>query len=58
LRGKILGEEILIPQIMLKHDQDIFLDDILLSKIERELNVKVKKVSNDGKSFINALLGI
>jgi len=58
LKGKILGEEILIPQIMLKHDQDIFLDDVLLSEVERALNVKVRKVSNDGKSFINALLGI
>ncbi|MGE5474112.1 MAG: DUF512 domain-containing protein [Ignavibacteriales bacterium] len=58
LKGKILGEEILIPEVMLKHDQDIFLDDVSLYEVERELNVKVKKVHNNGKAFVDALLGI
>jgi len=58
LKGKILGEEILIPEVMLKHDEDIFLDDVTLLEVERELNVKVKKVCSNGKAFIDALLGI
>lgn len=58
LKGKILGEEILVPEVMLKHDEDIFLDDISLGEVERALNVKVTKVCNNGKAFIDALLGI
>lgn len=58
LKGKILGEELLVPETMIKHDEDIFLDDISIHDVERELNIKVKKVANNGKDFINALLGI
>ncbi|MGE5329680.1 MAG: DUF512 domain-containing protein [Deltaproteobacteria bacterium] len=58
LKGKALGTELLIPEVMLKHDEDIFLDDVTLLQVEKELNVKVKKVCNNGKAFIDALLGI
>jgi putative radical SAM enzyme (TIGR03279 family) len=58
LKGKELGHELLIPSVMLKSDQDIFLDDVSMDQLEKELEVKVKKVYNHGREFIKAVLGI
>ena len=39
LRGKPLGERLLIPQNMLRHGERVFLDDVSLDDVERELGV-------------------
>jgi putative radical SAM enzyme (TIGR03279 family) len=41
LRKLSLGDGILIPTVMLKHDEDKFLDDMTISELERELGVPV-----------------
>jgi len=51
LRGKELGDEILIPKCMLRADSTVFLDDITVEDIERELNVKVKALTIDGSEL-------
>ncbi|MDD5924323.1 MAG: DUF512 domain-containing protein [Clostridia bacterium] len=53
-----LGEELLIPSVMLRHEQDKFLDDITLIQAEEELNVKITPVENDGEQLLKAILGI
>ena len=58
LKEKELGDELLIPSVMLKDDQDIFLDDVTLNQLSDSLGIKVKKVENDGMDFINAILNI
>ncbi len=58
LKGKDLGEELLISNSMLMRDSDIFLDDITIPQVEAELGVKVKPVKNDGFEFLDAVLGI
>jgi len=54
LKGKDLGKELLIPRVMLNHDM-IFLDDKTIEDVEKELNVKVITVENDGWDLVNKL---
>ncbi len=55
LRGKDLGEELLIPRVMLNHDM-LFLDNLTVADVERELNLKVVVVDVNGADLLNALL--
>lgn len=57
LRGKQLGNRILIPQTMLRHGEGVFLDDITLQDVERELGVPVRPVMQDGYELLLAMLG-
>lgn len=56
LKGKNLGEELIITKFMLRHDEDVFLDNMTVSDVEKELNVKVKAVDNDGFELLDALI--
>lgn len=56
LSGKELGDAILIPTSMLRHDEDIFLDNLTVSDVERELGVRVIKVQSDGFELLDELL--
>ena len=55
LKGKKLGDILLVPACMLRFERDLFLDDVSLSDIERELQIKVRVVDTDGYSFVSAL---
>ena len=57
LKGKDLGEELLIPGVMLRHEQDKFLDDGTVEDVEKALGVPVRTVDNEGSQFLMALLG-
>ncbi|MDE6748514.1 MAG: DUF512 domain-containing protein [Lachnospiraceae bacterium] len=56
LKGKALGERILLPQNVLRSGEDYFLDDITLSDMEKALQVKVDIVKSSGHDFVNAIL--
>ena len=58
LSGQNLGEELLISSAMLKHDSDIFLDDLTISDVEEKLNIKITPVENDGFALLDAILGV
>ena len=58
LKGKDLGEELIIPKVMLKADEDIFLDDVTLDEVKKALDIKITKAANDGYEYLDALLGI
>lgn len=55
LRGNDLGERLLIPVNMLRHGEDVFLDDVTLADVERELQVKVIPVNQDGFDLCDAI---
>jgi len=57
LKGKQLGEVLLIPAVMLRHNTNILLDDITLDDISRELQITIKTIMNDGEQLLNAVLG-
>ncbi|MBD1849063.1 TIGR03279 family radical SAM protein [Leptolyngbya sp. FACHB-711] len=44
LRGRDLGDGILLPAVMLKHDDERFLDDLTVSELSQALNVPILKV--------------
>lgn len=56
LKGCDIGESILIPSSMLRHNEEIFLDNVTVSDVEKALNVRVIPVENDGFSFFNELI--
>ena len=58
LKDKNLGEKLLIPSTMLRYEQDVFLDNITISEVEKELNIKVEIVPVDGREFLKSLLNI
>ena len=57
LRGKELGERLLIPQTMLRHGEGVFLDDVTLEEVEEALRVTVVPVETDGGDLLRAMLG-
>jgi putative radical SAM enzyme (TIGR03279 family) len=57
LKGHDLGDELLLPSVMLRREGDIFLDDVSLKDIEREFAIKVVPVPNDGYELLNAIIG-
>lgn len=56
LKDKDLGESLLLPNVLLRHGQDILLDDIRVRDIEEALNTKITIVNNDGGSFLKAII--
>lgn len=58
LKGRDLGERLLIPINMLRHGEDVFLDDITLSDVARELGVEVVPVNQDGFDLCDAIFEI
>lgn len=57
LSGKELGDELIVPAVMLRREGDIFLDDTSLEDLSRALNVKVTVSPNDGYELLNTVVG-
>ncbi len=58
LRGKRLGERLLISASMLRSGERVFLDDVSLDDVERELGVPVIPVAQDGYELCDAIFGL
>ncbi len=58
LKGKVLGEELLIPSVMLRAEGDMFLDSVTVEELSNRLGVKITPVNNDGFELVNGILGI
>ena len=58
LKGKDLGEQLLISSAMLRRDSDVFLDDLTISDVERELGVTLRSSDSDGYELLDAIMGI
>ncbi|MBQ8525358.1 MAG: DUF512 domain-containing protein [Clostridia bacterium] len=56
LKGKSLGEYLILSESMFKDDCDIFLDDTTLGEVEAALGVKIIKTDNSGMDFVNSLM--
>lgn len=57
LRDKELGEQLLIPTVMLRSDGDIMLDDTTIVDIERELGTSVLAVMPTGYELFDSIIG-
>lgn len=58
LRNEELGDELLIPSVMLSAGDHIFLDDYTVEQVEIELKIKISEVTNDGYKMLGSILGI
>ena len=56
LKGKDLGDELLLPSVMLKQGEKIFLDDMTLQELCSSLNVSIRIV-HDAQDIVNKALG-
>jgi putative radical SAM enzyme (TIGR03279 family) len=56
LEGKELGKRLIIPETMLRHGGDMFLDDVTPEQVEEKLKVSLRAVPVDGSAFLNELL--
>jgi putative radical SAM enzyme (TIGR03279 family) len=45
LQGKELGESILLPSVMLKHDENKFLDDLTIEEVSQKLSIKILPIN-------------
>jgi NifB/MoaA-like Fe-S oxidoreductase len=45
LKGQDLGEGILLPMVMLKHGELVFLDDMTVEEVSQQLNVNIFPVA-------------
>ncbi len=56
LAGKELGEELLLPQNVLRSGEDVFLDDLTVEDLEKALQVPVNIVKSSGYDLLEAVL--
>ena len=57
LRGKYLGERLLLPDNMLRYHENVFLDDVTVEEVEAALGVPLTFVEQDGGALWDAVLG-
>ena len=57
LKDKELGEALLIPENMVRVEENVFLDDVTVGEVERTLQVPVDIVKSSGCDLIRQILG-
>lgn len=58
LKGKELGECLLLSSNVLRSGEDVFLDDVTVSEMEIALQTKVSIVKSSGRAFVEALVHV
>lgn len=56
LKDKPLGDYLILPSVMLRDEQDRFLDDITLEEVSQNLNIPVRLSLSTGEDFIRTIL--
>lgn len=57
LKGKCLRHDIIIPKVMLKNNSDLFLDNISISEVEKQLGINIKVSSVNAEEFVSTIIG-
>lgn len=57
LRDVQIGDELLLPASTLRHERDLFLDDMSLEELSAALGCPVRPVESDGGDLLAAMLG-
>jgi len=58
LKDKPLGQAVVIPRNMLRHEGDLFLDGVSTEEVESALGVPLLVAEADGADFFRCLLGV
>ena len=56
LKGKKLGDYLILPDVLLRSGEKVLLDDFTVEDIENTLQTEIRIVQSDGKSLINAII--
>lgn len=56
LAGQDLGSRLLLPSVMLRSGEDVFLDDITTGQLENALQVPVDIVKSSGYDFVTSVI--
>ena len=56
LKGKPLGSRLLLPEVMFKNGEEVFLDDITRTQVETALQIPVHIVKSSGYDLLEAIL--
>ncbi|MBQ8184874.1 MAG: DUF512 domain-containing protein [Lachnospiraceae bacterium] len=56
LKGRELGERLLLSEHLLRSGEDVFLDDMTVSQLEKALQVPIDIVKSDGKALVKAVV--
>lgn len=57
LKGKPLGRRLLLTKNMLRHGENVFLDDVTLDRVSSALGVAIRVVGQDGEDLVRAIFG-
>lgn len=57
LKGRELGERLLLPCAMFRNGEEVFLDDVTRTDVQNALQVRVDIVKSSGRDFVEAVLG-
>lgn len=57
LKGKPLGDSLLLSSSMIRKDGGLFLDDYTIDDVEKALGVKIRVIENDGFELFDAITG-
>ena len=56
LKGKDLGDRLLLTNHMLKSGEPVFLDDVTVDDVQNALQIKVSIVESSGADFVSSLI--
>jgi NifB/MoaA-like Fe-S oxidoreductase len=55
LADRELGDHLILPDVMLRNGEEVFLDDYTVSAVSQSLQIDVVIVKSDGKSFFQGI---
>lgn len=56
LKGRELGDKLIIPSAMLRFENDLFLDDVSTTDVEEKLSIPLQAVNNNGEQLVRAVI--
>lgn len=56
LKDKDLGDYLILPGVLLRSGEEVLLDDLTVSDLEKALQIEIRIVKSDGTSLINTIL--
>ena len=57
LKGQPLGEYLILPSVMIRPQEQDFLDGFTVNDVQTTLQTKIRIVQSDGASFVRAVIG-
>lgn len=56
LKGKDLGERLILPDVLLRDGEEVLLDDVSIADLEQALQIEIRIAKSDGASLIAAIV--